>query len=58
VRTTFRNEQAYLSDFMHRKGKLANTGLRAWCPSFKYHGIPAGPPTTGSPLSYRQAPAS
>jgi hypothetical protein len=42
VQAEFRNEQAYLSDFMHRKGALAYWP-EAWCPSFKYHGIPAWP---------------
>jgi hypothetical protein len=42
VRTTFRNEQAYLSDFIHRKGMLAYWP-KAWCPSFKYHCIPSWP---------------
>ena len=42
VRTAFRNEQAYLSDFMQRKGLLAYWPA-AWCPSFKYHGIPRWP---------------
>jgi hypothetical protein len=27
----------------HARALLANTGLRAWCPSFKYHGIPRWP---------------
>ena len=42
VRERFRNEQAYLSDFMHRKGILAYWPA-AWCPSFKYHSIPRWP---------------
>jgi hypothetical protein len=42
VQATYRNEQTYLSDFMHRKGKLAYWPAE-WCPSFKYHGIPAWP---------------
>ena len=42
VRAAFRNEQGYLSDFMHRKGKLAYWPTD-WCPSFKYHCIPAWP---------------
>jgi hypothetical protein len=42
VRAAFRNEQAYLSDFMHRQGRLAYWPA-AWCPSFKYHSIPAWP---------------
>jgi hypothetical protein len=42
VRAKYRNEQAYLSDFLYRQGKLGYwpTG---WCPSFKYDGIPAFP---------------
>lgn len=42
VRADFRNEQAYLSDFMHRQGRLAYWPA-GWCPSFKYHSIPAWP---------------
>ena len=42
IRAQFRNEQAYLSDFLHRQGKLAYWPAD-WCPSFKYHGIPAWP---------------
>ena len=42
VRSKFRNEQAYLSDFMHRKGLLSYWPA-AWCPSFKYHCIPRWP---------------
>jgi hypothetical protein len=42
VQAEYRNEQAYLSDFMHRQGKLAYWP-EAWCPSFKYHGIPTWP---------------
>jgi hypothetical protein len=42
VRSAFRNEQAYLSDFMHRRGTLAYWPA-GWCPSFKYHCIPAWP---------------
>jgi hypothetical protein len=42
IRKQFRNEQAYLSDFLHRQGKLAYWPA-AWCPSFKYHSIPAWP---------------
>ena len=34
IRTRFRNEQAYLSDFLHRQGKLAYWP-KDWCPSFK-----------------------
>jgi hypothetical protein len=42
IRGQFRNEQAYLSDFLHRQGKLSYWP-KAWCPSFKYHGIPQWP---------------
>ncbi len=42
VRAEYRNEQEYLSAFMHAKGQLAYWPA-AWCPSFKYHGIPAWP---------------
>jgi hypothetical protein len=42
VQAEFRNEQAFLSDFMYRKGALAYWP-EAWCPSFKYHGIPMWP---------------
>jgi hypothetical protein len=42
IRKAFRNEQAYLSDFMHRQGKLAYWPSD-WCPSFKYHSIPPWP---------------
>jgi hypothetical protein len=42
VRSAFRNEQAYLSDFLHRQGKLEYWPA-PWCPSFKYHSIPAWP---------------
>lgn len=42
IRKQFRNEQAYLSDFLHRQGKLQYWPAE-WCPSFKYHGIPPWP---------------
>jgi hypothetical protein len=42
IRAQFRNEQAFLSDFLHKQGKLAYWPA-AWCPSFKYHSIPAWP---------------
>ncbi len=42
VRKTFRNEQAYLSDHIHKQGKL-KYWPKAWCPSFKYHCIPTWP---------------
>ena len=37
-----RNEQVYLSHFLHDQGKLGYWPA-AWCPSFKYHCIPAWP---------------
>ncbi len=37
-----RNEQHFLSHFLHRQGKLAYWP-GAWCPSFKYQCIPAWP---------------
>ena len=42
VQAEHRNEQEYLSAFMHAKGKL-QYWPSAWCPSFKYHGIPSWP---------------
>ena len=42
VRSRFRNEQAYLSDQMHRQGQLAYWPA-AWCASWKYHCIPRFP---------------
>ena len=42
VRSKFRNEQAYLSDEMHRQGKIAYWDKR-WCVSYKYHCIPTWP---------------
>jgi hypothetical protein len=42
VRAEHRNEQEYLSAFMHDKGVLTYWP-EAWCPSFKYHGIPDWP---------------
>lgn len=42
VQQQFRNEQAYLSDYLHKQAQLAYWP-EAWCPSFKYHGIPAWP---------------
>ncbi len=49
IRTTFRNEQAYLSDEINRKGQLQYWDPR-WCASFKYHCIPRWP------LNYWKAP--
>lgn len=37
-----RNEQTFLSRYLHKQGKLAYWPA-GWCPSFKYHGIPAWP---------------
>ncbi|MGA0609117.1 glycosyltransferase [Caldimonas sp. KR1-144] len=42
VRAQFRNEQAYLSDVLHRQGKLAYWPAE-WCASWKYHCIPRFP---------------
>ena len=42
IRVKFRNEQAFLSDYLHGQGKLGYWPKR-WCPSFKYHSIPAWP---------------
>ena len=42
VQAHHRNEQAFLSKFLHRQGKLSYWP-DGWCPSFKYHGIPAWP---------------
>jgi hypothetical protein len=42
VQRDYRNEQAFLSDFLHRQGML-EYWPDGWCPSFKYHGIPAWP---------------
>ncbi|KAF1047765.1 glycosyltransferase [Xylophilus sp.] len=42
IRQQFRNEQAYLSDFLHRQGRLGYWP-KTWCPSFKYHSIPMWP---------------
>ena len=49
IRSKFRNEQAYLSDFLHRKG-LLSYWPDSWCPSFKYHCIPRWP------LNYARLP--
>jgi len=50
IRKKFRNEQAYLSDALHRAGKLGYWPA-SWCPSFKYHSIPRWP------ANYWQAPS-
>jgi len=42
VREQFRNEQAYLSDVLHRQGRLAYWPAK-WCASWKYHCIPRFP---------------
>ncbi|RYF62351.1 MAG: glycosyltransferase [Comamonadaceae bacterium] len=42
LRSQFRNEQTYLSDYVHKQGKLSYWPA-AWCPSFKYHCIPTWP---------------
>ncbi len=50
IRARFRNEQAYLSDALHRRGQLAYWP-KAWCASWKYHCIPR------FPLNYLMAPS-
>lgn len=42
VRQKFRNEQAYLSDYLHRQHKLAYWPP-TWCASWKYHCVPRVP---------------
>ncbi len=42
IRKKFRNEQAYLSDVLHRQGHLQYWPAE-WCKSYKYHCIPAWP---------------
>ena len=42
VRARVRHEQAYLSDHLHKQGKLAYWPA-AWCASWKYHCIPRFP---------------
>ena len=42
VRAQVRNEQAYLSDYLHKQGKLAYWPAE-WCASWKYHCIPRFP---------------
>jgi len=49
VREQFRNEQAYLSDVLHKQGRLAYWPA-AWCASWKYHCVPR------FPLNYFNAP--
>jgi hypothetical protein len=50
VRASFRNEQAFLSDHLHRQGKLAYWPAD-WCASWKYHCVPR------FPLNYLKPPA-
>lgn len=57
IRQEFRNEQAYLSDFLHKQGKLQYWPAE-WCPSFKYHGIPRWPTNYWRPPLCRREPAS
>jgi hypothetical protein len=38
----YRNEQEFLSHFLHAQGKLSYWP-KEWCPSFKYHSIPRWP---------------
>ncbi len=42
MQAAYRNEQTYLSAYMHAQGKLAYWP-EAWCPSFKYQSIPPWP---------------
>lgn len=42
ARSAFRNEQAFLSDVLHKQGKLTYWPA-AWCSSYKYHCIPSWP---------------
>ena len=42
IRAQFRNEQAYLSDWLHARGKLQYWDGR-WCASWKYHCLPLWP---------------
>jgi hypothetical protein len=42
VRARLRNEQAFLSEVLHRKGQLQYWPA-GWCRSFKYHCIPRWP---------------
>jgi hypothetical protein len=42
VRAQVRNEQAYLSDFLHKQGRLTYWP-KEWCISWKYHCIPRFP---------------
>jgi hypothetical protein len=49
ARASFRNEQAFLSDVLHKQGKLSYWPA-VWCASWKYHCIPR------FPLNYFRAP--
>jgi hypothetical protein len=42
IRKRFRNEQAFLSAYIHEHGTLTYWP-RSWCPSFKYNSIPNWP---------------
>lgn len=42
IRKRLRNEQAFLSEVMHRQGKLTYWPAE-WCASYKYHCIPTWP---------------
>lgn len=42
LRRQFRNEQEYLSDEMHKQGKL-QYWQKGWCVSYKYHCLPLWP---------------
>lgn len=42
ARDAFRNEQAFLSDVLHKQGKLSYWPT-SWCCSYKYHCIPPWP---------------
>lgn len=49
IRKEFRNEQAYLSDELHKQGRLRYWD-DSWCQSYKYHCIPT------FPLNFFKAP--
>ena len=51
VRVEVRNEQAYLSDFLHKQGRLTYWP-KEWCISWKYHCIPR------FPTNYWRTPAA
>lgn len=42
ARNAFRNEQAFLSDVLHKQGRLSYWPA-SWCCSYKYHCIPSWP---------------